>query len=470
MTGYEKIKQIAKEKRCNITDPLFLARQNDPFYTGTATEKSMAEWFADLWRRFGYSTGVHLRRVHYQLVSQNDPHKHNGLPYENTENDWGYLCNAGKYARYLGLVDPEAFVDRRNPDPHIFMEYDRYAEGPGWGYDFPYWEIPKTNINLASDLYLALPIFVVKGYEYDDSLQPYHLEVWVEKSTMDDVLVPLCAAYGVNLVTGLGFMSITSVIDLLKRINEAQKPCRLFYISDFDPAGDDMPTAVARQIEYWLDTYVPSADIKLKPLVLTREQVERYQLPRTPVKDSDRRKANFEERYGEGAVELDALEALLPGELASIVTENILQFRDNRLEAKIAEAKVQAQKRLDAYWEERIKPFQGDLDDLKKQVGAVLQKYQTRLEEMDEELAREMEPYEEAAISLWQDIQDVADEITPNLPDLPEPEVEEGALGWLYDSGRDYFEQLAAYQDWKGVQAKDPGQKKVLYKVVREDD
>lgn len=456
MTGYEKIKQIAKEKRCNITDLLVLARQNDPFYTGTATEKSMAEWFADLWRRFGYSTGVHLRRVHYQLVSQNDPHKHNGLPYENTENDWGYLCNAGKYARYLGLVDPEAFVDRRNPDPHIFMEYDRYAEGLGWGYDFPYWEIPKININLASDLYLALPFFVVKGYEYDDSLQPYHLEFWVEKSTMDDVLVPLCANYGVNLVTGLGFMSITSVIDLLKRINEAQKPCRIFYISDFDPAGDDMPTAVARQIEYWLDTYAPSADIKLKPLVLTREQVERYQLPRTPVKDSDRRKANFEERYGGGAVELDALEALLPGELASIVTENILQFRDNRLEAKIAEAKVQAQKRLDAYWEERIKPFQGDLDDLKKQVGAVLQKYQTRLEEMDEELARELGPYEEAAISLWQDIQDVADEITPNLPDLPEPEVEEDALGWLYDSGRDYFEQLAAYQDWKGVQAKDP--------------
>jgi len=81
MTGYEKIKQIAKEKRCNITDLLVLARQNDPFYTGSATEKSMAEWFAALWRHFDYSTGVHLRRVHYQLVSQNDPHKHNGLPY-----------------------------------------------------------------------------------------------------------------------------------------------------------------------------------------------------------------------------------------------------------------------------------------------------------------------------------------------------------------------------------------------------
>ena len=80
MTGYEKIKRLAKEKKCNVTDLLILARQNDPFYTGSATQKAMAEWFAELWQRFGYSTGVHLRRVHYQLVSQEDPKKHNGKP------------------------------------------------------------------------------------------------------------------------------------------------------------------------------------------------------------------------------------------------------------------------------------------------------------------------------------------------------------------------------------------------------
>ena len=28
--------------------------------------------------------------------------------------------------------------------------------------------------------------------------QRYHLEIWCEKSTMNDVLVPLCQRYGIN--------------------------------------------------------------------------------------------------------------------------------------------------------------------------------------------------------------------------------------------------------------------------------
>jgi hypothetical protein len=120
MSGYEDIKRIAKDSKLKVTDLLALAPQNDPFYAGSAAGVEAAEWFADLWRQFGYTGGVHLRRVHYQLVSQKGATKPNGLPYENTENDWTYLCNAGKYARYLRLIDPLAFVDRRNPEPHVF--------------------------------------------------------------------------------------------------------------------------------------------------------------------------------------------------------------------------------------------------------------------------------------------------------------------------------------------------------------
>jgi len=453
MTGYEKIKRLAKEKKCNVTDLLVLARQNDPFYTGSATQKAMAEWFAELWRSFGYTAGVHLRRVHYQLVSQEDPKKHNGKPYKNTENDWNYLCNAGKYARCLGLVDPAAFVDRRNPDPHIFNEYMMYTQKQEWGCDFPVWWMPEIKIDLAGDLSWTLPRFWVSGYDYSDSLQPYHLEVWVEKSTMDDVLIPLCRQYGVNLVTGVGFMSITSVIDLLKRINETGKPGRIFYISDFDPAGARMPTSVARQIEYWLADYAAKADVKLSHIVLTKEQVERYRLPRIPIKDSDKRKANFEDRYGEGAVELDALEALHPGELASIVEENILRFWDSELEEKLAEAKRKAKEELYKHWQAKIGPFQEDLDDLKAQIEDITQKYQLRLEEMRKELEDELEPYGEAINSLRHAIQNVIDDITPNLPELPEPEIEEADTYWLFDSYRDYFEQLAAYQAWQSGQA-----------------
>ena len=108
-----------------------LAPKNDPFYCGSPGEVAKGKWFADLWKKFGYSTGIHLRRVHYQLVSQDPPIiKPNGKPYQNTINDWNYILEAGKSARYLGLVDPAAFKDRRNPNPQIFRTFSSKAYKP----------------------------------------------------------------------------------------------------------------------------------------------------------------------------------------------------------------------------------------------------------------------------------------------------------------------------------------------------
>src|SRR5260370_32897914 len=83
----------------------------------------MAEWFAGLWRAFGYAMGVRLRRIHYQVVSQKPPVTlPNGLPYENTVECWDFLNMASKAARYLRLVDPAAFVDRKNAEAVIYAE------------------------------------------------------------------------------------------------------------------------------------------------------------------------------------------------------------------------------------------------------------------------------------------------------------------------------------------------------------
>lgn len=70
---YRMIKEIAKEQSISIADLCALAPNNDPFYTGRPSEVAAAEWFADLWQRFGYRIGIHLRRVHYQIVSQSPP-------------------------------------------------------------------------------------------------------------------------------------------------------------------------------------------------------------------------------------------------------------------------------------------------------------------------------------------------------------------------------------------------------------
>ena len=56
----------------------------------------------------------------------------------------------------------------------------------------------------------------VVGYTDDDYLdRAYILEIWIEKTTMDDILVPLCRELGINLVRAAGTQSITNAIRLL---------------------------------------------------------------------------------------------------------------------------------------------------------------------------------------------------------------------------------------------------------------
>ena len=136
---YRSIKKLGKEMGLSVKDLLVLSTNNDPFYVGMPAQITNARWFADVWERFGYTTGVHLRRVHYALISQMPLIK---LPttlswtnketetkqytdeYINEDRCWTWLENASKYARYLGLVDPDAFIDRRNPDAQIFANWD----------------------------------------------------------------------------------------------------------------------------------------------------------------------------------------------------------------------------------------------------------------------------------------------------------------------------------------------------------
>ena len=297
MFDYDGIKAMARETGCRVEDLLALARQNDPFYVGTPADIAQAEWFAALWQQAGFVDGGHPRRLHYWAVSQAGLTQPNGKLYENTENCWAYLCQASKAARYLGLVSFSEVRDHKNPDPHLHL--------------FPQ-EEPNARFEVSVPELDDPSFYVNSRFEAGDwrqgfnasSVQPYHLEVWCEKSTMDDVLIPACRRYLANLVTGEGEMSITAVWDLVRRLGKSGKPARIFYISDFDPAGQSIPRAVARKVEWMASDTGLQSEVKLCPLVLTADQQREYRLPRTPIKDSERRRGGFEERHGEGAVEV----------------------------------------------------------------------------------------------------------------------------------------------------------------------
>jgi len=476
MIDYQTIKRFAKEQGVSIKDMIALAPANDPFYTGCKAELAAAKWFSGLWQKFGYGDNVHLRRVHYQTVSQDPPlRKPDGTVYENTLNDWGYLCKAGKYARYLDLVSPTAFVDRRNPQAKIHARWenegDRNYNDPTPEYEATHdnekWEryvLPKLpelgNIGYSDLPYL--PDYEVRGYD-DGIQQDYHLEIWVEKTTMNDVLEPLCRRYNVNLVTGAGEMSITSVVDFMARVRMSQRPARILYISDYDPAGLGMPISVARKIEFFQRRNGDGdLDIRLQPVALTSEQVQEYNLPRVPVKDTDLRKANWERDHGQGQVELDALEALYPGDLARIVEDTILEYYDPDLPQNARRERERLESDLDEIRDAHRDYHQDDIDTLNDDYQALrddFEKTREKFAEMAGEFAPEVEAYKERLEKIVERGQELYTNLHDGLTEavdldiddypLPTPYLPQESDGTLYVSDREYMDQIEAYRVYR---------------------
>src|SRR5579863_4599433 len=349
---YESIKQLAKETGCKVTDLIPLAPQNDPFYTGTPGDWALGEWFAGLWNGFGYGNNVHIRRVHYQIVSQRTAVlMPNGKPYENTAECWDMLNMASKVARYLQLVDPAAFTDRRNDDPVICV-----ADVSGQPSIRVYGNLWQDSLSLPE--FPALPTYDTRNFAGE---QRYHIEVGCEKSTMNDVLIPLCERYSANLQTGSGELSITATLALAQRLQQASRPARIFYVSDFDPAGQSMPVAVSRKLEYFVHRYGLDVDVRVFPVVLTLDQVRSYQLPRTPIKETERRRFGFEERYGEGAVELDALEALYPGQLQILLGQYLDYYYDATLGNRVYEVQSALEQDAAVVCQEVLGQYKGEI-------------------------------------------------------------------------------------------------------------
>ena len=164
-------------------------------------------------------------------------------------------------------------------------------------------------------------------------------------------------------------MTYTRCCELMQRVIERAegRPIRILYISDFDAGGLSMPVAVARKIEFIIRTEHHDIDLQVRSIVLTREQKEEYdRLPSIPLKDGDKRKARFEERFGEDyATELDALEAVYPGEFLKIVRREILRYYDIDLEDNIEAVATDVADELESINERVREEHAGDIETLR---------------------------------------------------------------------------------------------------------
>jgi hypothetical protein len=418
-------------------DLIPMSYDKDPFYAGTPAHRTGAQWFGQLWRDLGFPDGAHPRRVHYKADATGVT-RPDGTVYRNCATDWGFLQKAAVWARTLGEVDVEAVGDKRGRGVAIHASAGR-ATGCTPGVDllergaddeWDGWRVPQAHLPYPG--VLAMPRVSVTGYEYEIADQPVLIEVWPEKSTMDDILGPLSWRLGFNLVSGKGYESITHMVQLLRRAE--QYPSRkavVLYISDHDRAGQNMRGGGARHFQFWAAKLGIKAEVLVHPIVLTDEQVERYGLPKAP--DS-------------GATELDALEALHPGELERIVEAEVERWRDPELKDALADAGEDAREQARQAWKQKTGELSGELAAIRAEAEAIIAEYKPKIEELyrrladgpGQRLADLKRRTAEAAEGDWE------------LPDRPEAEDPEVPEGILYDSSRHWLDQLQAYRAHKG--------------------
>jgi hypothetical protein len=433
---YDALKALAVELDRPVGTLYVLDSWNDPFYI-TPARQIRAEWFAQIWHDLNIPVGYHYRRIHYRLISQSEAITFfKGGTYLNTDKCWDELNGAARDGVHLGLVPLDAYVDRRNPNPFLYVEH----------FHAPYLG-PESPITDRDPLFYTLHFALPKLPNYGELQagvmpQPYHIEIWAEKSTMNDILVPLAQQYSVNLITGVGELSATAVRNLIDRIRNADRPVRILYICDFDPAGRSMPVAVARKIEYELYRQGLDRDVQVRPIMLTHEQCVEYRLPRTPIKVTEQRAGRFEERFGEGATELDALEALHPGVFARIVSDEIDRYWNYEHDDQVQQQLDELQIELDDIREEvrqehqvELAEFEAEIVALNQQLGAV--------NKQAIDLRSRMQP-------LWQQMVDKLRDQQPELEiECPDFEAEEDDDP-LFDSTREYVEQMDVYKEYQG--------------------
>jgi hypothetical protein len=472
-TCYEDIKDLAVHLRRRLPTLIVMNDGTDPWFAGLESRREKAEWFADLWNnRFKIQSKIHTRAIHYKLISQNTPVlMPNGEPYENTVRCQAMLNDAVRDARYLNLIQANLVIDRRNPAPRINFEPEEDTEAEvhifsgeieqaefGTDYKAPSFSLPSLGITAPK-------------------VGPrYHLEIWIEKSTMNDIVLPVGREYGVNVCTFSGECSLTSCEDLIQRAIEHGKPVRIFYISDFDPRGDTMPVSAARKMDFIARESGEDLDIRVLPVALTAQQCSEYKLPRTPIKSTEAMAADFEERYGEGATELDALEALHPGVLHDILVASIETYIDNDIDDAIEEMVQEVNDALDMVETDVTERFKERTTALEKQQEAITsifkQAHDPAKAAYDEACSKARDTFDEAIEHLREQITEMEDKFVKQAeaviaemksameeegPDAdefewPEPAEADEDSDPLYDSTRQYLKQVERFRRHKGKQ------------------
>jgi hypothetical protein len=138
--------------------------------------------------------------------------------------------------------------------------------------------------------------------------QERYVEIWCEKDALSQVFERVAWPYCIRAVTCKGYDSATFLDDYRRRAKAAQARGQtpvILYFGDLDPSGWQALEASKQTLEDEMDLW----GVEYVRVALNPEQIDEYQLPHDPqaVKTTDSRYKKYVQRFGNLAVELDAL-------------------------------------------------------------------------------------------------------------------------------------------------------------------
>ena len=116
------LEAAARDASLPLSDLTVLDKKVDPYRQDTPAGHRDGAWLAQQMDVLGITKPIHLRGLHYALVSSTSLTKPNGTRYLNTADDWLWLqAEASKAARWLRYVPFDRIVDERNSPPIIVV-------------------------------------------------------------------------------------------------------------------------------------------------------------------------------------------------------------------------------------------------------------------------------------------------------------------------------------------------------------
>ena len=374
----QKLDEVRGESGCSLKSLTVLSPQNDPFRTDTPAGHRDGEWLAVTAQELGLGERkIHLRGLHYMVIGRPKP---NGVPYTNTDADWLWLsANAGKAARYLGYLPFDQIVDQRNTPPVV-----RIFE----------WPEPEAFLNLDLDIYLpdAADLEPRIGLSHFDGVQPFKLVLVGEKSSLFDVLDPVASGYRADLYLPTGEISDTLAYQMAAVGAADGRPMIVFYFSDCDPSGWQMPISLGRKLQAHQVREFPDLVYEVHRVALTPDQVREYALPSTPMKATERRADKWLKHMKVEQTEIDSLASLNPRLLRKIARQAIAPFFDSTLDERVMKAQGEWLEEAQAIIDETSD--RSGLDALREHAAEKLEEMSEQVEALTAELRFDVDDFE----------------------------------------------------------------------------